>query len=76
MCGKIAGRVCNKYFGIDIFVDIMFFERLIKHGGIISADFCYNPESIDGVRRRCAADSLNEDHPGSLFHGTSGKEIK
>ena len=117
--GRIAGRVCNKYFGIDIsqfalyiarltspkncqyvhlsnvsalreiagtmdisvsrhfFIHhnyedslwiLCFLKDLIKHGGIISADFYYNPKLIDGVRIRCATDPLNEDHPSSLFH--------
>jgi SAM-dependent methyltransferase len=50
---------------------LRFLRDLIKPGGIISADFYYKPELVDGDRRRSATDSLNEEHPSSLFNFTN-----
>ncbi len=117
--GKIAGRFCSEYVGLDIsqfalyiarltcpqncryvhlsdisairaiaktmdisvgrnfFIHhnyedslwiLRFLKDLLKPGGIIHSDFHHSPELIDGIRRRCAADPLNEDHPSTLFH--------
>lgn len=40
---------------------------LTKKGGIISADFFSNPESLNGDRRRRCTDSINQIHPSTLY---------
>jgi SAM-dependent methyltransferase len=40
---------------------------LTRPGGIISADFFSNPDSLDGDRRRRAADPLHQVHASALY---------
>ena len=44
-----------------------FLRDLTKPGGLISADFFSNPDSLDGDRRRRAIDPLHDRHASALY---------
>jgi SAM-dependent methyltransferase len=51
---------------------LQFLRDLTRPGGVISADFFSNPATLDGDRRRLAADQLNDRHPSALYDFSDG----